>query len=212
VTFTHETTLSLIPSDLLRFDLDLGRRYADENTRSIVNDILANDFGFSVDLTPDNATRFSAQAIYSHYSDGNERVLGQFEAAERFSANPYFWLGARYTGFEFKEVLDKGYWNPKRYQSLEATLQFFGPLADKWWYDIQAAAGSGFSEPGEAGFVSYTSARLNYDFAPQASFALYANYLISYARSSEDDGVFNPEENDEPFSRWSIGGQLRVRW
>ncbi len=59
VTFTHETTLSLIPSDLLRFDLDLGRRYADENTRSIVNDILANDFGFSVDVTPDNATRFS---------------------------------------------------------------------------------------------------------------------------------------------------------
>ncbi|UVF17615.1 tetratricopeptide repeat protein [Microvirga terrae] len=212
VTFTHETTLSLIPSDLLRFDLDLGRRYADENTRSIVNDILANDFGFSVDLTPDNATRLSAQAIYSQYSDGNERVWGQFEAAKRFTANPYFWLGARYTGFEFKEVLDNGYWNPKRYQSLEATLQFFGPLADKWWFDIQAAAGYGFSEPGEAGFVAYTSARLNYDFAPQASFALYTNYLISYARSSEDDGIFNPEEDDEPFSRWSVGGQLRVRW
>lgn len=212
VTFTHETTLSLIPSDLLRFDLDLGRRYADENTRSIVNDILANDFGFSIDVTPDNATRFSGQAIYSHYSDGNERFWGQVEAAKRFTANPYFWLGARYTAFEFEKVVDNGYWNPKRYQSLEGTLQFYGPLADKWWFDVQAAAGYGWSEPGEGGFVSYTSARLNYDFAPQASFALYGSYLVSYARSSEDDGNFNLGEDDEPFSRWSVGGQLRVRW
>jgi tetratricopeptide (TPR) repeat protein len=212
VTFTHETTLSLIPSDLLRFDLDLGRRYADENTRSIVNDVLANDFGLSVDITPDNATRFSGQAIYSHYSDGNERFWGQVEAAKRFTANPYFWLGARYTAFEFEKVFDNGYWNPKRYQSLEGTLQFYGPLADKWWFDIQAAAGYGLSEPGEGGFVSYTSARLNYDFTPQASFALYSSYLVSYARSSEDDGNFNPGEDDEPFSRLSVGGQLRVRW
>lgn len=212
VTFTHETTLSLIPSDVLRFDIDLGRRYADENTRSIVNDVLANDFGLSVDVTPDNATRFGGQLIYSHYSDGNERIWGQVEAAKRFTANPYFWLGARYSAFEFEKVVDNGYWNPKRYQSIEGTLQFYGPLADKWWFDIQAAAGYGYSDPGEGGFVSYTSARLNYDFAPQASFALYANYLVSYARSSEDDGNFDTGEDDEPFSRWTIGGQLRVRW
>jgi hypothetical protein len=55
-----------------------------------VNDILANDFGISVDVTPDNATRFSGQAIYSHYSDGNERFWGAVEAAKRFTANPYF--------------------------------------------------------------------------------------------------------------------------
>jgi tetratricopeptide (TPR) repeat protein len=212
VTLTHDTTVSLIPSDLLRFDLNLVRRYADENTRSIVNDVLANDFGFKVSVTPDNATRFTAQAIYSHYSDGNERAWGQVEFAKRFTANPYFWLGARYTTFGFEEVVDNGYWNPERYQSLEASVHFYGPLADRWWFDLQGAAGYGWSDPGEGGFVSYASARLNYDFSSQATFALYASHLVSYARSSEDDGNFDAGQDDEPFSRWSLGGELRIRW
>ncbi|MBM6582138.1 tetratricopeptide repeat protein [Microvirga sp. BT689] len=211
VTLTYETSLSLIPSDLLRFDLALTRRYADENTRSIVNDVLANDFGFNVLVTPDNATRFGAQAIYSRYSDGNERAWGQVEFAKRFTANPYFWLGARYTAFDFKNVVDHGYWNPDRYQSLEASVHFYGPLAERWWFDLQGAAGYGWSEPGEAGFVSYAAARLNYDFTSQATFALYASHLVSYARSSEDDGNF-AFGDDEPFSRWSMGGELRIRW
>lgn len=212
VTLTHDTTLSLIPSDLLRFDLNLVRRYADENTRSIMNDVLANDVGLKVLVTPDNATRFTAQAIYSHYSDGNERAWGQVEFAKRFTANPYFWLGARYTAFDFAEVVDNGYWNPDRYQSLEASVHFYGPLADRWWFDLQGAAGYGWSEPGEGGFVSYASARLNYDFTSQATFALYASHLVSYARSSEDDGNFDTGQDDEPFSRWSLGGELRIRW
>jgi tetratricopeptide (TPR) repeat protein len=212
VTFTHETTLSLIPSDLLRFDLNLARRYADENTRSIVNDILADDFGFAVDVTPDNATRFSGRALYSHYSDGNERAWGQLEFAKRFTANPYLWLGARYTAFDFERVVDRGYWNPDQYQSLEASMHFYGALADKWWFDIQGAAGYAWSEPGDGGFVSSATARLTYNFDPRASFALYASHLISYARSSEDDGNFQSGEDEEPFSRWSVGGQLRVRW
>jgi tetratricopeptide (TPR) repeat protein len=211
VTLTYETSLSLFPSDLLRFDLALTRRYADENTRSIVNDVLANDFGFNVLVTPDNATRFGAQAIYSRYSDGNERAWGQVEFAKRFTANPYFWLGARYTAFDFKKVVDNGYWNPDRYQSLEASVHFYGPLAERWWFDLQGAAGYGWSEPGEGGFVSYAAARLNYDFTSQATFALYASHLVSYARSSEDDGNF-AFGDDEPFSRWSMGGELRIRW
>lgn len=212
VTLTYDTILSLIPSDLLRFDLNLTRRYADENTYSIVNDILANDFGLKAIVTPDNATRFAAQAIYSHYSDGNERVWGQVEFAKRFTANPYFWLGARYTAFQFAEVVDNGYWNPERYQSLEASVHFYGPLADRWWFDFQGAAGYGWSEPGEGGLVSYAAARLNYDFTSQATFALYASHLVSYARSSENDGNFDTGEDDEPFSRWSLGGELRIRW
>jgi hypothetical protein len=177
-----------------------------------VNDILADDFGFSVDVTPDNATRFSGRALYSHYSDSNERAWGQLEFAKRFTANPYLWLGARYTAFDFEKVVDRGYWNPDQYQSLEASMHFYGALADKWWFDIQGAAGYAWSEPGDGGFVSSATARLTYNFDPRASFALYASHLISYARSSEDDGNFQSDQDDEPFSRWSVGGQLRVRW
>lgn len=211
VTFTHDTTLSLIPSDMLRFDLNLARRYADENTRSIINDILANDIGFAVDVTPDNATRFSARGLYSDYSDGNERVWGQLEFAKRFTAEPYLWLGARYTAFDFAEVVDNGYWNPDRYQSLEASLHFYGRFAQRWAFDLQGAAGYGWSEPGDGGFVSSATARLTYEFNQQVSLALYGSHLLSYARSSDDTGI--PQEgDDEPFSRWSLGAQLQVRW
>jgi len=211
VALTHETTLSLIPSDLLRFDLNVARRYADENTRSIVNDILANDVGLSVDITPDNATRLSGRALYSHYSDGNERVWGQIDFAKRLTAEPYLWLGARYTTFDFAKVLDNGYWNPDRYQSLEASVHFYGTLVERLTFDLQGGAGYGWSEPGNGGFVSSATARLAYEFDPQASFALYANHLISYARTSED-GEFRPAQDDEPFSRWSLGAQFRLRW
>jgi hypothetical protein len=210
VTFTHETTLSLIPSDIIRLDLNLARRYPDENSRSIVNDVFADDVGFSVDYTPDNAFRISGRGVYSSYTDGNERVWGQAEIAKRVTAAPYLWLRARYTAFDFARVLDNGYWNPDRYQSVEASLQFFGTLAERWTFDIQGAAGYGWSEPGTGGFVSYASARLAYEFAPQASFALYANHILSYARSSDDD--FTPTQDDEPWSRVAVGAQLRLRW
>jgi hypothetical protein len=212
VTFTHETALSLIPSDVFRFDLNLARRYADENTRSIVNDILANDFGFAVEVTPDNATRLSGRAQYSRYSDGNERVWGQIQFAKRFTAMPYLWLGATYTAFDFSKVVDNGYWNPDQYQSLEASVHFYGNLAERWFFDIQGGAGYALSEPGSGGFVASGTARLTYEFDPLASFALYASHLVSYARSSDDSGIPQPQQDDEPFTRWSVGGQLRLRW
>lgn len=211
VEITHETTLSLIPSDMLRFDLNLARRYADENTRSIINDILADDVGLALDVTPDNATRFSARGLFSRYSDDNERAWGQIEVAKRFTAEPYLWLGARYTAFDFAEVFDNGYWNPDRYQSLEASLHFHGRFAERWLYDIQGAAGYGWSEPGDGGFVSSATARLTYELNQEVSLALYGSHLLSYARSS-DDNLIVPDEDDDPFSRWSLGAQLQIRW
>jgi tetratricopeptide (TPR) repeat protein len=211
VELTHETTLSFIPSDVVRLDLNLARRYPDENSRSIVNDVFADDVGFSVDYTPDNAFRISGRGIYSHYTDGNERLWGQAEIAKRFSADPYLWFGLRYTAFDFAKVLDNGYWNPDRYQSFEVSMQLWGTLAERWTYDFQGAAGYGLSEPGSGGFVSYASARIAYEFAPQASFALYANHILSYARSS-DDSNFDVLQDDEPWSRFAFGAQLRLRW
>ncbi|RDI62025.1 tetratricopeptide repeat protein [Microvirga subterranea] len=211
VEVTHETTLSFIPSDVIRLDLNLARRYPDENTRSIVKDVFADDVGFSVDYTPDNAFRISGRGIYSHYTDGNERVWGQAEIAKRFSADPYLWFGLRYTAFDFARVLDNGYWNPDRYQSFELSMQLWGTLAEHWTYDFQGAAGYGLSDPGSGGFVSYASARIAYEFAPQATFALYANHILSYARSS-DDNNFDVLQDDEPWSRFQVGAQLRLRW
>src|SRR4028118_498340 len=85
------------------------------------------------------------------------------------------------------------------------------PMAGRAVFGMQGGAGFALSVPGSGGFVASGTARLAYEFDPLASFALYANHLVSYARSSEDSGI--PQEgDDEPFSRWYVGGQLRLRW
>jgi len=212
---THETRLTWFASDAWRVDLNLVRRYPDENTRSIVNDVMADDAGFSVDYTPQNDFRASARALFSTYSDGNSRVWGQAEFASRVIQGPDLWLGLRATAFDFARVLDNGYWNPDEYQALEASLHFYGKLGERWSYDIQGAAGYGRSNPGDGGFVGSGTARLTYEVGPQAALSLYASHLVSYARTGNEGllplGVL--ETRDEgPFTRTAVGGQLRLRW
>ena len=47
--------------------------------------------------------------------------------------------------------------------------------------------------------------------ASPASRSLYANHILSYARSS-DDSNFDILPDAEPWSRFAVGAQLRLRW
>jgi tetratricopeptide (TPR) repeat protein len=210
VTFTHETTLSLIPDDVWRLNLQAARRYPDENPVSIVRDVFQNDFGGSVEFTPSYDLRVTGRGFYSSYTDGNERVWGQLELARRVSIKPDILLGARLTAFDFKEVLDNGYWNPDRYQSAEATFQSYGQLTDQLFYDVQLAGGWAWTQPGTDGAVYAGTARVTYQFHPDAAFSLFANHLTSHVRSGETGGVV-VDGDDEPFRRNVFGAQLQVR-
>ncbi len=211
VRFTHDTTLSFIPTDEWRFNLNTARRYPDENPRVVVNDIFQNDFGASFDYTPSYDFRFTGRALYSTYTDGNERIWGQAEFAARLGIKPDVIVGARFTAFDFKEVFDNGYWNPDAYQSIEGTLHTYGPLVDRLNYDIQFAGGYAWSQPGQGGPVFNVTGRLSYDVDRFVSLAAYTNYLVSFARSASTSGIPQPGE-DDPFERLTVGGQLRVRW
>ncbi|MDQ4135961.1 MAG: hypothetical protein M3158_07255, partial [Pseudomonadota bacterium] len=210
VTLTHETTLSFIPSDVWRVNLQAARRYPDENPISIVNDVFQNDFGGSVEFTPSYDLRVTGRGFYSTYTDTNERVWGQLEMARRVAIKPDILLGARLTAFDFKKVFDNGYWNPDRYQSAEATFQSYGQITDKLSYDVQLAGGWAWTQPGTNGAVYAGTARVNYQFHPDATFSLFANHLTSHVRSGETGGVAD-EGNDRPFRRNVLGAQLQVR-
>jgi tetratricopeptide (TPR) repeat protein len=212
VQVTHETTVSLIPTDVWRLNFTTARRYPDENPRVIVNDIFQNDFGGSFDYTPSYDFRFTGRGIYSTYSDGNERIWGQAEFAARLGIKPDVIVGARFTAFDFKRVFDNGYWNPDAYQSLEGTLHTYGPLVERLNYDIQVAGGYAWSQPGEGGPVFNVTGRLTYDVDRAVSLSAYTNYLVSFARSASTDNGIPQTGNDDPFERLTVGGQLRVRW
>ncbi|HEY8381151.1 MAG TPA: tetratricopeptide repeat protein [Microvirga sp.] len=211
LTLTHDTTLSLIPSDSMRIGFNLVRRYPDENSRAVVNDIFATDGGITLDYTPQNDFRISARGYASRYTDENERLWGQLEFAQRVTAGPYLWLGARYTAFDFKDVRDNGYWNPDDYRAIEASLHFYGQLAERWSFDIQAAAGYGRSNPGDGGLVGSATAKLSYEVGENLTIGLYASHLVSYARTGDNTRP-GTVEDDEPFQRTAIGAEIRARW
>jgi hypothetical protein len=211
VSLTHETALSFIPSDVWRVNLQTARRYPDENPISIVNDVFQNDFGGSVEYTPSYDLKVTGRGFYSSYTDTNERVWGQIEMARRVAIKPDILLGARLTAFDFKRVFDNGYWNPDRYQSAEATFQSYGQITERLTYDVQLAGGWAWTQPGTDGAVYAGTARVNYQFHPDATFSLFANHLTSHVRSGETGGVAD-DGNDRPFRRNVFGAQLQVRW
>ena len=211
VTLTYDSTVSFIPTDVWRFDLQTARRYPDENPEVVVRDIFQHEFGGTVSYTPSYDLRINGRANSSTYTDGNERVWGQIEAARRVAYAPDVLLGARLTAFDFKRVLTNGYWNPDDYQSMEATIQSYGPLAERVTYNVQAAGGYAWTNPGEDGPVFSADGRLTYAFSREGSAALFGSYLITYARSGTTGGVAQAA-NDEPFQRLVVGGQIRLRW
>ena len=211
VSVTHETTLSFIPSDVWRVNLQTARRYPDENPISIVNDVFQNDFGGSVEYTPSYDLKVTGRGFYSTYTDTNERVWGQFEMARRVAIKPDILIGARLTAFDFKKVFDNGYWNPDRYQSAEATFQSYGQITERLSYDAQLAGGWAWTQPGTQGAVYAGTVRANYQVHPDATVSVFANHLTSHVRSGETGGVASGG-NDRPFRRNVFGAQLQVRW
>ncbi|ESR27174.1 tetratricopeptide repeat protein [Lutibaculum baratangense] len=206
---THETSLAFLMSDTWRAELQAVRRYADEDPAVFVNDVLADDFGGAVFFTPRRDVRASARAYYSDYTDGNERIWGQVDAAYNVRETGFLWLGARATAFDFAEDYDFGYWNPGHYRSLHGTIHAYGAPAPGWWLDVQGALGWAWSEFDGDGLTWSAEARLSRDLTRHASLELYGLYQYSEAR---EDRALAADDDGDPFWRGTLGAQLRLRW
>jgi hypothetical protein len=149
VTPTYDTWFTILPDDLLRFDIGSSRSIFD-NEQSLRKGITATYATASMDVMPDELTRFTARTNWGAYSDGNSRTWWQFETERRIWNHPRIALGFRYTGFEFADIEPaSGYYNPKNYNSNEVTISASDTLFEKLRWYIGGSGGWEITEPGQ---------------------------------------------------------------
>lgn len=196
---TFDTYLTWWPGDLLRFDFGL-RRETFDNVQSLAEGITATSPSVSMDVSPDELTRFSLRAAWGDYSDGNERLWGQFEAERRVWNQPRILLGWRTTAFKFSSQLDNGYFNPDSYLSNVLTGKAYGQITPRLFGEVSAAAGLENVDPDGSKFIWDAYGRLVYQLTSRLELEARYSYFSSATGSSSG------------FDRGTAGIALIRRW
>jgi len=145
---TYDTWLTLWPHDKVRVYAGSNRTTFD-NAKSLQRGIAATFANLSVDLLPDEKTRLTGRINWGDYTDGNSRTWGQAEFERRLWNRPKFYVGWRYTTFDFEKELDNGYFNPNTYNANALTLRTTGDLRKKLTYNFDGYYGVEDSNPGD---------------------------------------------------------------
>lgn len=197
--FTYSTWLTLWPNDFVRFDVGSDRSTLD-NVPSLVRNIVATSFNLSMDLLPDETLRFVGRANWSDYTDGNGRLWGQIEAQRRWLGVPFLWGGVRSTAFHFRRLLDHGYFNPRDYVAVDATLRWFDSRTTKFRYRVDGSAGYEHSSPGGEKFIWSAGLQLDWSVSRHFGLGLQTNHFSSATASSSG------------FARTSAGASAQFLW
>ncbi len=139
----YSTWVTWWPNDSFRFDLSSGRSDFD-NLKSLRLGITHRDTGLSMDYTPTERHRLTGRLQRSEILDGNRRDMAQLEGEWRWRTHPEIFVGLRYTRFDFARQLDNGYFNPRRLDSMLATLRgSWRPAGDEGRWELTGAAAWG---------------------------------------------------------------------
>lgn len=196
---TFDTWVTCRPSDVIRFDGGL-KRVTFDNVKSQLLGLTALVGSLSGDLTPNERFRLAVRGDVSDYSDANRRTGWGVEGEYRVLHVPRVWVGARYTGFAFSEQLDNGYFNPRRFQSVVATLRAEGPIGRFLTWNLDGNAGREFADPKDDHFTWGASGRLT--FRPGGPIELRAWYGYFDSRQASSSG----------FARGWAGASAGFRW
>jgi tetratricopeptide (TPR) repeat protein len=162
VTPTYDTWFTILPNDVLRFDVGSSRSTFD-NEKSLRKGITATYAKASMDVMPDELTRFTTRVNWGHYSDGNSRPWWQFETERRIWNHPRVSTGFRYTGFNFaRSEQASGYYNPNTYHSNEVLLRASDTLGEKLRWYLGGSAGWEITNPGRDKAIWSAGASLAY--------------------------------------------------
>jgi tetratricopeptide (TPR) repeat protein len=181
----HDTYLTWWPNDLLRFDLSSARRLFDSEF-AVRNGLTITQTQFSVDLLPDDLTRYSLRTVDSRVSDGNRGNGWQFVAERRVWNEPRIHLGVRHNRFGFSQPGQTGYFNPEDYRSNEVTLQASGWLAQGLRWQVAGATGQENVRPGDERPIRSASVRLTWEAT--ANLSVEAAYDHSTSRTLATGG------------------------
>ena len=159
---TYDTWFTIWPHDVLRFDVGSSRSTFDDE-KSLRKGVTATYAKLSMDVLPDELTRFTARTNWGHYSDGNTRTWWQFEGLRRVWNHPRVSTGYRYTGFDFARLEPaSGYYNPNTYHANEALLSASDTLGEKLRWYVGGSVGWEITNPGRDKAIWSAGASLAY--------------------------------------------------
>jgi tetratricopeptide (TPR) repeat protein len=182
---TFEAYATVRPKDRLRFDVGVSRRIFDSED-ALRDGLTATQFDASADFQPDELTTLSVRASVADYSDGNERRWWQLQVSRRLLDQPRVIVGYRYTGFDFKNPWQRGYYSPDRFQSHELLVQAYGNFSKKLRWDLRLAGGHETEKPGGSKFT--VNGGLSVTREITRSFEIEAGYDYSSSRTVSDGG------------------------
>jgi tetratricopeptide (TPR) repeat protein len=182
---TYETYFTYWPDDTFRIDIG-SSRWTFDSEEALREGLNATQGNASIDLTPNDLTRFSGRASFADYSDGNQRSWWQFEAEHRIWRVPRVALGYRYTGFDFAESGRSGYYNPDLYHSNELLLRSSGWFGRDFRWDLRSAVGYEHEIPGDSRLIWNAGASVAWEL--QRSFVVELAYDFSSSKIASPGG------------------------
>jgi tetratricopeptide (TPR) repeat protein len=202
--FTYDTWLTLWPNDFFRIDVGSNRTTFD-NVESLRQNIKAIYATGSVDMMPDEFTRITGRFRWGDYTDGNEQSWWQVEAERRAPwARPRTHFALRYTGMDFKKLLNNGYFNPNVYHSGEGRVRAYDELLPGLWYHAEISAGVEDSSGENAQFIWSAAGGFSYWINDWLEVALRYGYFSSKTASGGG--------SSGGFDRGTGSLTLRTRW
>jgi tetratricopeptide (TPR) repeat protein len=201
--FTYDTWLTIWPNDFFRIDVGSNRTTFD-NERSLRQNIKGTFATGSVDVMPDEKTRITGRFRWGDYTDGNEQTWWQAEVERRIWNEPRVHFAARYTGMDFKRVLNNGYFNPNVYHSGEGRIRAYDELLPGFWYHIEASAGAEHSSGESTQFIWSAAGGVSYWITDWLEVALRYGYFSSKTGSGGG--------SSGGFDRGTGSLTLRTRW
>jgi tetratricopeptide (TPR) repeat protein len=204
--FTYDTWLTLWPNDFLRIDVGSNRTTFDNET-SLRQNIRATYASGSVDIMPDEKTRITGRFRWGDFTDGNEQTWWQAEVERRAPwTHPRTHFALRYTGMDFTQMLDHGYFNPNVYHSGEGRARAFDELLPGLWYHIEVTAGAedSINDGKKAQFIWSAAGGFSYWINDWLEVALRYGYFSSKTASGGG--------SSGGFDRGTGSLTLRTRW
>jgi tetratricopeptide (TPR) repeat protein len=202
--FTYDTWLTLWPNDFFRIDVGSNRTTFD-NVESLRQNIKATYANASVDVMPNESTRITGRFRWGDYTDTNEQTWWQAEAEWRAPwRRPRTHFALRYTGMDFKKLLNHGYFNPNTYHSGESRARVYDELLPGLWYHAELSAGVEDSTGKSAQFIWSAAGGFSYWINDWLEVALRYGYFSSKTASGGG--------SSGGFDRGTGSLTLRTRW
>lgn len=196
---THDTYLTLFPTDAWRIDLGINRSTLD-NIKSLELGLVVDTFGASVDYWPTSNTKLTGRGSWSSYSDGNRRWLAQGEARQRIHRGPDVWVGAKATTYEFAQQLDNGYFNPEALLSVESMFEISGKLSEDTYFMTHGSAGYEKARPDAGKFIWSAGLTVSHSLNDTVTLLAHADHFSSTLAS------------DSGFERTTVGIGVNLQW